>query len=76
MSEISNELMYEALKGVRNNQKDMKAQLHGIREEISAVRTHMAGFQADIGNLYVGQVEISKDLSRVQARLNLTDEKQ
>ena len=76
MTEITNELMFEVLKEIQNNQKDMKAQLHSIREEIVAVRTHMAGFQADISNLYSAQVEMSKDLERVRSRLNLTDEKQ
>ena len=70
---VTNELMLEVLKEIQNNQKDMKAQLHGIREEIGAIRTHMSGFQTDIGNLYAGQVEMKKDLDRVQARLNLTD---
>ena len=76
MAEITNELMFEVLKEIQSNQKDMKAQLHSIREEIGAVRTHMAGFQTDIGNLYSAQVEMSKDLERVQARLNLTDKPQ
>ena len=65
--------MLEVLKEIQNNQKDMKAQLHGIREEIGAVRTHMSGFQVDIGNLYTGQVEMQKDLDRVRSRLNLSD---
>lgn len=76
MPDVTNELMYEILKEARNNQNDMKAQLHGIREEISALRTHMAGFQTDISNLYAGQVAIGKDISRMQTRLNLTEEKQ
>lgn len=76
MSNISNELMLEILKDLQAGQADMKAQLHGIQEELGAVRTHMAGFQTDINNLYTSQTEIKRDISRMQRRLNLTDEQQ
>lgn len=76
MVEVTNELMYEVLKDIRSGQTDLKAGLHAVREEIRAIRTHMAGFQADINNLYTAQMDMGKDLERVKVRLNLTDQQQ
>jgi len=47
--------------------------LHSLRDEIGAMRTHMAGFQADINNLYSSQIDMGKDIERMKTRLNLTD---
>lgn len=76
MSNVDNELMLEILKALQDGQKDVKAQLHGIRDEIGAVRTHMAAFQADINNLYSAQMDMSRELQRVKTRLNLSDTEQ
>lgn len=76
MSNVDNELMPEILKALQDGQKDVKAQLHGIRDEIGAVRTHMAAFQADINNLYSAQMDMSRELQRVKTRLNLSDTEQ
>ena len=73
MADVTNELMLEILKNVQEGQKDIKAQLHTIREEIGAMRAHMAGFQTDIGNLYSGQIDMNKDIERMKSRLNLSD---
>ena len=76
MPEVTNELMYEVLKELRNGVSDMKAQLYGIREEISAVRTHMAATQSDVNNLYISHVDMTKDLETVKRRLNLGEQPQ
>ena len=71
---VTNELMHEILKELQAGQYVIKEMLYGIKDEISALRTHMAGFQTDIGNLYASQNSMNKELERVQRRLNLTDE--
>ncbi|MGR9117287.1 MAG: hypothetical protein ACU85E_16135 [Gammaproteobacteria bacterium] len=76
MAEPTAELMLEILKDLQSGQKDVKAQLHGIRDELSAMRTHMAGFQTDINNLYSSQVDMQKDIERVKTRLNLSETEQ
>ncbi len=76
MTTATNELLLEILKDLQSGQSDIKAQLHGIHEELNAMRTHMAGFQTDINNLYTSQVDIKRDLERVNVGLNLTEEKQ
>ena len=76
MADVTNELMVELLKTLQDGQRDIKAHLNVIREEIGAMRSHMAGFQTDIGNLYSTQIEINKELERVKLRLNLTDVEQ
>lgn len=73
MADITNELMLEILKELQDGQKDIKAQLHSVRDEIGAMRTHMAGFQTDINNLYTSQVDMNKDMQRMKTRLNFTD---
>lgn len=74
MNDVSNALMLEILKSLQSGQNDIKAQLHGIREEIHAMRTHMSATQSDINNLYVGMSDMKRDIERVKTRLNLTDE--
>lgn len=76
MADATNELMLEILKELQSGQKDVKAQLHGIRDEIGAMRTHMAGFQTDINNLYSAQVDMHKDIERMKTRLNFSDTEQ
>ena len=76
MSEPTSDLMLEILKSLQSGQTDLKAQLHSIREEIVAMRTHMAGFQADINNLYTAQVDMGRDIDRMKQRLNLSDVEQ
>lgn len=70
--EVTNTLMFEVLKSIQSGQKDMQAQLHSIREEIGALRTHMNAFQSDVSNLYAGQVEMNKRLSSVENILNIS----
>lgn len=72
-AEVTNELMYEVLKEIQSGQRDLKAQIHAMRDEMRAIRTHMAGFQTDIGNLYAAQIDMSRDMERVKTRLNLSD---
>lgn len=67
MSNVANELMLEVLKDLQSGQADIKVQLHSIQEELGAVRTHMAGFQADINNLYTSQAETKRGIRRQKA---------
>ncbi len=54
-------------------QKDLKEGIYSVREEIRALRNHMAGFQTDIGNLYASQTAMNRELERVQRRLGLNE---
>ena len=73
MAEVSNELMYEVLKWLQNNQMNMQESLTEVKAEIRAIRGHMVATQADIANLYVGQAKIELRLERIEKRLELAD---
>jgi hypothetical protein len=52
MSEVTNELMYEVLKALRDDVARVQGGQQDIRTELQAIRGHMLAMQTDIGNVY------------------------
>lgn len=73
MAEVSNELMFEVLKWLQNNQLNMQESLTEVKAELRAIRGHMVATQTDIANLYSGQAKIELRLERIEKRLELAD---
>ena len=73
MVEASDELMFEALKWLQNNQLNMHETMTGVKNELRAIRGHMVATQADVANLYSGQAKIELRLERIEKRLELAD---
>ena len=73
MAEVSNELMFEVLKWLQNNQMNLQESLTEVKAELRAIRGHMVATQADIANLYAGQAKIELRLERIEKRLELAD---
>ena len=73
MADGSNELMFEVLKWLQNNQFNMQETLTEVKNELRAIRGHMVATQTDVANLYSGQAKIELRLERIDKRLELTD---
>jgi len=73
MAEVSNELIFEVLKAVRERLGNIEAGFVEVRTELRAMRGHLVAMQTGIANLYVGYSNIEARLSRFERRLELTD---
>lgn len=71
MSEVTNELMFEVLKAMQKDLRDVKTGQTELREEFGAMRGHMLAMQRDIANIYdvLGRHEVRLD--RIEKRLEL-----
>jgi len=66
MVEVTNELIYEVLRKLQDQGARIQADVHGIREELSAIRGHMNAMQRDIHVIY-------DRLDSLERRLELAD---
>jgi hypothetical protein len=54
MADVSNELIYEILKGMQDRLVNIDTGFVEVRTELRAMRGHLVAMQTDIANLYVG----------------------
>jgi predicted nucleic acid-binding Zn-ribbon protein len=73
MVEITNELIYEVLKSMQTRLDRMNGALIEIKTELQAVRSHIAGMQQDISNIYVKLGDHDDRLERIETRLGLLE---
>jgi len=71
MAQVTNELIYEVLKFIRNRITNIENGVREVRQELIAIRGHLNAVQTDIANLYSGQNKIESRLERIERRLNL-----
>lgn len=74
MPEVTNELMYEVLKHIQHDMGQMNDGMRILGNEMQAMRTHFAGFQRDISNIYDKLVGHELRLERIEKRLDLIGE--
>jgi predicted nucleic acid-binding Zn-ribbon protein len=73
MAEITNELMFEQLKAIRSDMSVMKSDIREIRDELRAVKSHVAGLvQSDL-NRDSAIASLTQRVERIERRLELTD---
>jgi len=73
VAEVSNGLIYEVLKKVQEQVTRVQTGVHGIREELSAIRGHMNAVQRDIHVTYDWFDGLDRRMDRIEQRLELTD---
>src|SRR5436305_1044714 len=73
MAEVTNELIYEVLKGTQPRLANIETGIVEVKTELQAVRGHLLAIQTDVANLYAGQANVEVRLSRIERRLELTD---
>ncbi len=74
MAEVTNELMYEVLKALRDDDARVQDGQQDIRTELQAIRGHMLAVQTDIGNVYTILARHDLRLGRIERRLEIVDE--
>lgn len=70
---VSNELIYEVLKDVRENQYHTHRKISFIEDELKSHRAHAHAMQEDINNIQFKLRDIETELDRVRVRLGLID---
>ena len=73
MVEITNELLYEVLKSIQTRLDRMSDALGEVKTELQAMRSHIAGVQHDIANIYVKLSDHDDRLERIETRLGLLE---
>ena len=73
MVEVSNELIYDALKQVQQRLDRVDHKVDELKSEMNAMRGHMISLQQDTQNIYgiLGRSEVRLD--RIERRLELSD---
>lgn len=70
---VTNELLYEVLKDVRENQYHTHRRISFIEDELKSHRAHAHAMQEDVNNIQYKLRDIEKEFDRVRARLGLVD---
>jgi hypothetical protein len=74
MTEVTNELMYEALKRLERDVSQIGDGTRVLSGELQAIRQHMAAHGRDINNIYDKLVGHELRLERIERRLDLIGE--
>lgn len=70
---VTNELIYEVLKDVRENQYHTHRRISFIEDELKSHRAHAHAMQEDINNIQFKLRDIEAEFDRVRLRLGLVD---
>ena len=73
MAEVTNELMFELLKQIHGEIRDLKEGQRDLRQELISIRGHMLAMQNDITNIYGVLGRHDDRLERIEKRLELVD---
>ncbi|MBE0692736.1 MAG: hypothetical protein IH590_06470 [Aquamicrobium sp.] len=71
MTEVTNELIYEILKGIQFRLDKIEAGIDELRQGHNAMRGHMISIQTDISNIYGILGRHDQRLERIEKRLEL-----
>jgi hypothetical protein len=72
-TEVSNELIYEVLKGVQASIRKLEDGLSEVKQELIAIRGTMVSMQQDINNIYGILARHGERLDRIERRLELRE---
>jgi hypothetical protein len=73
MPDVTNELMYEVLKGMQARLGQMDGKLDEVIAVLGAHRSHLIGIQQEISGIQATLVRHEQHLGRIEHRLELTD---
>ncbi len=72
MTEVTNDLIYEILKGLQADSAATRTEIREIKGELNAMRGHLLPIQQDIHLIYGALEELTQPLDRVEQRLELS----
>ena len=73
MAEVTNELIFEALKKIQADTAALRFSNQEIRTELVAIRGHLLAMQQDIHNIYGRLDSHEARLERIERRLELIE---
>ena len=73
MAEVTNDLIYEALKRLQDQNANLNDGQRDIREELRALRSHALEMQTGVSNIYQILVKMDGRVDRIERRLDLSD---
>tara|TARA_R110002020_G_scaffold224505_7_gene434034 strand:- start:1035 stop:1268 length:234 start_codon:yes stop_codon:yes gene_type:complete len=74
MAEVTNELIYEILKGIQDRLSKIEDSQRDIREELIGVRLHMHAMQGEINSIFARTSAIEDRLTKIERRLDIIGE--
>ena len=74
MAEITNELMYETLKAIRDEVRGLREWRRDIQEELVAMRMHQHAAQGELNALLSRLGSVENQVDKINDRLELTSE--
>ena len=73
MTDVTNNLMYEVLKGIQSTLNNHSEQFRIMNQRLSAIESHMAGFHKSV-DVHQDEIHHLKiRLDRIEKRLDLAD---
>lgn len=72
MAEISNELMYEALKAVRADTSQIRGDITEIRSELQALRMYVSALVQSDAHRYGEMAALREHVERIERRLEIS----
>ncbi|TFF20704.1 hypothetical protein E3C22_00520 [Jiella endophytica] len=73
MPEVTNELIYEALKQLQSRMGNLDVGLREVKQELISIRGHMLSMQNDIHNIYDKLDRHDERLERIERRLEIRE---
>ncbi len=80
MAEVTNDLLYEVLKAIQarlgnleETMREVRGEVRALRSAISAIDNRMGAFHMDLANLYEASGAMEGRMSRIERRLEITD---
>ncbi|TPM36694.1 hypothetical protein [Mesorhizobium sp. B2-3-5] len=70
MAEVTNELMFELMKGVHHEIGELRQDVSETKRELNVMRGHMVATQSDIHNIYGILARQDDRLERIDRRLD------
>ena len=74
MAEVSNDLLYEILRAVQNDLRDLKADMGVLKVDARSVKGHMASFMVNEVAQAPSVAELLQRIERIEARLDIRDQ--
>ena len=74
MAEVTNELIYEVLKGIRARLGNIEQGQREAAARLSAMQTHLMAVEKDVANIYDALGALDGRLGRVERRLDIVGE--
>ena len=74
MAEVTNELLFEVLKGIQNDVGLLKNGQRDIKDELIALRQHQHAAQGEINAVLSRLASIEGRMERMERRMNIISE--